>query len=79
MGLFPSYTSSIFGLKYAGENYAYVLMGMVLAALGAPLLSSIVLAAQWGQRAVFVLGILFALVALVCVHFLDRRCKMKVQ
>ncbi|MGI6094764.1 MAG: hypothetical protein ACOYBL_04945 [Lachnospiraceae bacterium] len=79
MGLFPSYTSSIFGLRYAGENYAYVLLGMILAALGALLLSDMVFSGGGTQEILFVLGMIFSVIALICVLFLDRRRKKAVK
>ena len=42
MGSFPSLTSSIFGMKYTGENYGFVMFGIVFATFGAPAISGLV-------------------------------------
>lgn len=73
MGLFPSYTSSIFGLRHAGENYAYVLLGMVAASLAAPLAAQRAAAAGAGRWPLFALGITFTVLAYICMIQLERR------
>lgn len=42
MGSFPSLTSSIFGMKHTGENYGFVMFGIVFATFGAPAISGLV-------------------------------------
>ena len=34
MGSFPSFTSSIFGMEHTGENYGFVMLGIVIATCG---------------------------------------------
>lgn len=70
MGSFPSLTSSIFGLEHVGENYGYVLLGMVAAAAGAPAISNYVLSGGGSQEIVFLVGAGFAAAALVTLAFL---------
>lgn len=75
MGSFPSLTGAIFGLRHVGENYGYVMVGMVMAALGAPAVTSYVLGAGGTQEAVFLIGAVSAGAALGCVIMLSRELK----
>ncbi len=75
MGSFPSLTGAIFGLEHVGENYGYVMVGMVIAALGAPAITSYVLGAGGTQEAVFLIGAVSASAALGCVILLSRELK----
>ena len=71
MGNFPSLTSSIFGIEHAGENYGYVMFGMVAATFGAPMITSIMNKMGYGMQHVFAVGAVFAALALVCLMMLN--------
>lgn len=75
MGSFPSLTGAIFGLEHVGENYGYVMIGMVIAALGAPAITNYVLGAGGSQEVVFLIGAVFAAVALACIFMLSKELK----
>ena len=75
MGSFPSFTSSVFGLKHAGENYGYVMFGIVIATFGAPVITGAVMGRGYGMRAVFVIGAVFAVFAFICMMLLGKELK----
>lgn len=72
MGSFPSLTSSIFGLKHSGENYGFVMFGIMLATFGAPVITSLVTKKDCGMKTVFAIGMVFAIIAFICIILLDR-------
>ncbi|MBS6196375.1 MAG: MFS transporter [Clostridiales bacterium] len=72
MGSFPSFTSSIFGMEHSGENYGYVMFGIVIATIGAPLLTGMVTGQGYGMRIVFAIGTGFAVAAFICMTILKR-------
>ena len=79
MGSFPSFTSSIFGIEHTGENYGFVMLGIVIATCGAPALSGFITGKGYGMHVVFATGIVFAVIALICLTILGRNLKhMKV-
>lgn len=75
MGSFPSFTSSIFGLKHAGENYGFVMFGIVIATFGAPVITEAVTGNGYGMQTVFFIGAGFAALAFVCMMFLGKELK----
>lgn len=75
MGSFPSFTSSIFGMKYTGENYGFVMLGIVIATFGAPVISGLVQQKGYGMNVVFGIGAGFAVAAFVCLTLLGRNLK----
>lgn len=75
MGSFPSFTSSIFGIEHTGENYGFVMLGIVIANCGAPALTGYITGKGYGMNIVFGTGIIFALIALVCVSVLGYKLK----
>mgnify|MGYP004617875403 CR=1 FL=1 len=77
MGSFPSFTSSVFGVKNTGENYGFVMIGIVLATFGAPVISGIVQQKGYGMNVVFGIGAGFAAVAFVCLWLLGRNLKVR--
>ncbi|MGN1191189.1 MAG: MFS transporter, partial [Dorea sp.] len=80
MGSFPSFTSSVFGIKHSGENYGYVMFGIVIATFGAPALTGFMTGKGFQMRTVFAVGAIFAVVALICLRFLEielKRMNMK--
>ena len=50
MGSFPSFTSSIFGVEHTGENYGFVMLGIVIATFGAPVISGVVSGNGYGMN-----------------------------
>ena len=75
MGSFPSFTSSIFGIKHSGENYGYVMFGLVIATIGAPAIVSTMTANGAGMNAVFLIGMCFAAAALISLQLLKKELK----
>lgn len=75
MGSFPSFTSSIFGIKHSGENYGYVMFGIVIATIGAPALTGFMTGRGLQMQMVFAVGAGFAVIALVCLSFLEKELK----
>ena len=72
MGSFPSLTSSIFGMKHTGENYGFVMFGIVFATFGAPAISGLVSSKGYEMNVVFGIGAVFAVIAFVCLTLLGR-------
>ena len=72
MGSFPSLTSSIFGMKHTGENYGFVMFGIVFATFGAPAISGLVSRKGYEMNVVFGIGAVFAVIAFVCLTLLGR-------
>ena len=77
MGSFPSLTSTMFGIQHAGENYGYVMLGIVAATFTAPILTSCITAAGLGQNLVFVAGMFSAFLAFICFACMERERKKK--
>ncbi len=75
MGSFPSFTSSVFGLEHAGENYGFVMFGIVIATFGAPAVTGFITGNGYGMQAVFAVGVISALTALICMMLLGRELK----
>lgn len=75
MGSFPSFTSSIFGIEHTGENYGFVMLGIVIATCGAPALSGFITGKGYGMHIVFATGIVFAVIALICLTILGHNLK----
>lgn len=72
MGSFPSFTSSIFGMKYSGENYGYVMFAIVIATFGAPAITSLVKGKGFAMQNVFLIGMCCAIVAFIFLKMLKR-------
>lgn len=79
MGSFPSFTSAIFGVKNTGENYGFVMIGIVIATFGAPVISSMVQQKGYNMNVVFGIGAGFAVAAFVCLSLLGRNLKGRKQ
>ena len=75
MGSFPAFTSSIFGIRHMGENYGYVMLGIVIATFAAPGITGILTGNGYGMRTVFLMGVGFAVLAFVCLTLLERTLK----
>jgi len=77
MGSFPSLTSSIFGLKHSGENYGFVMFGIVIATFGSPVIVNAITTRGMSMRVVFVIGIGFAVAALISLQLLQWELNKK--
>ena len=75
MGSFPSLTSSIFGIEHSGENYGYVMMGMIFATFGALGISNVILGMGYTMQNVFAVGIVSGIIAFGCLILLERELK----
>lgn len=75
MGSFPSFTSSVFGIEHSGENYGFVMFGIVIATFGAPVITSLITGKGYGMRMVFAIGVIFEAIAFVCLQMLGRELK----
>lgn len=75
MGSFPSFTSTIFGLKHSGENYGYVMFGLVIATIGTPAIVSTMTKNGVGMNVVFLIGMCFAAAALISLQLLKKELK----
>ena len=72
MGSFPSFTSSIFGIEHSGENYGYVMLGIVVATFGVPVLTGIMTGYGLSMQMVFAAGAVFAALAFVSLQVLEK-------
>lgn len=77
MGSFPSFTSSIFGIEHTGENYGFVMIGIVIATCGASALSGSITGKGYGMHMVFAVGIAFAVIAMICLTILGNNLKQE--
>lgn len=75
MGSFPSLTSSVFGMKHTGENYGYVMLGIVIATFAAPGVTGILTGNGYSMHVVFYTGVVFAFMAFVCLALLEKELK----
>lgn len=72
MGSFPSFTSEIYGIEHSGENYGYVMFGIVIATVAAPVITGMAAKQGLGLQAVFAIGTVFAAAAFGCMVLLKR-------
>lgn len=78
MGSFPSFTSSIFGIKNSGENYGYVMSSIVIVTLTAPIISASITGMGYEMNTVFAIAAIFAALSLITLIFLKKSiAKMK--
>ena len=78
MGSFPSLTSSIFGIRHSGENYGYVMLGIVIVTIGIPILTEFMTRSGLQMQMVFAVGVVFAIMSFVCLNVLEKELeKMK--
>lgn len=73
MGSFPSFASSIFGIEHSGENYGFVMLGIVVATFAAPAITGLVTGQGYGMQTVFAIGTAFAAAAFICITLLKRQ------
>lgn len=75
MGSFPAFTSSVFGLEHAGENYGCVMLGIVIASFGAPAVTAAITAAGGSMKTVFFISMLLEIAGLICLIILEKTLK----
>lgn len=75
MGNFPALTSAIFGLEHAGENYGFVMIGMVLGSMSAPLIRNLLLALGLTGYRLYIVGGVFAVLGMALVLALKRKAE----
>lgn len=78
MGNFPSFTSSIFGIEHTGENYGFVMFGVVFATFGAPMVSSLIKQLGYEMNVAFAIGAIFSIASLICLTLLGKRLKKEI-
>ena len=79
MGSFPALTSTLFGLRHAGENYGYVMIGIILATFAAPGLSAALQTSGYSMQSIFACGFAAAVLAFICICLLGRQLKKQAQ
>lgn len=77
MGSFPSLTSSIFGLTHSGENYGFVMSGIVIATLGAPFVANLMTANGFDTNMGFIVGVICAALSVLFILLLERELSDK--
>lgn len=75
MGSFPSLTSSIFGIRHSGENYGFVMIGIVIATFAAPAITGAVNSAGLDVNAAFAAGAVAAVLSFLSLLLLEREIK----
>ena len=65
MGNFPSLTSLVFGLENAGLNYSFVMIGMIISALSAPVITGLLNGIGIAGGSLYFFGAASAVIALV--------------
>lgn len=73
MGSFPSLTSELFGLKYAGSNYGFVMIGLIISTLCAPVLRSVLGGFGLPEQGMYYVGLLFAAAAFLLLSGIRRK------
>ena len=75
MGCFPSLTSSIFGLLHSGENYGYVMFGMIAATLISPLILGRLSVGEINLPVLLIIGAVMTVFAFGLLMLLKRELK----
>ncbi len=65
MGSFPSLSSEIFGLQYAGQNYGIVMSGIVIVTIISPIISNMIISHGLPESVRFITGFCFAVIAMI--------------
>lgn len=76
MGVYPSFTSEVFGRKYSSVNYGIMFIGFNMAGLVGPMIISSIFNKTGSFRNAFVVAFVFALIGLAC-SFVYRVMKKK--
>lgn len=64
MGSFPSLSSEVFGLRYAGQNYGIIMSGIIIVTITSPIISNMILIHGLPEVVRFMTGFCFAVIAL---------------
>ena len=64
MGSFPSLSSEVFGLRYAGQNYGIIMSGIIIVTITSPVISNMILIHGLSEVVRFMTGLCFAVIAL---------------
>ncbi len=72
MGSFPSLSSEIFGLRYAGQNYGIVMSGIVIVTITSPIISNMIISHGLPEVVRFMIGFCFAVIAMIFSMLLKR-------
>ena len=64
MGSFPSLSSEVFGLRYAGQNYGIIMSGIIIVTITSPVISNMILIHELSEVVRFMTGFCFAVIAL---------------
>lgn len=64
MGSFPSLSSEVFGLRYAGQNYGIIMSGIIIVTITSPVISNMILIHGLSEVVRFMTGFCFAVIAL---------------
>lgn len=78
MGSFPSLASSIFSLKYSGQNYGIIMSGIIIANIISPVISNVAETVGASVNLIFLIGMLCSLIAFVFSIKLDKEIKQEV-
>ena len=73
MGSFPSLSSMLFGMKHAGENYGYVMIGMILSAILSPVISSVLSGLGMSGSRLYIFSVIFAALAIGLLGKLQKK------
>lgn len=72
MGSFPSLCSGLFGMKYSGENYGFVMFGIGAATLLSPVITNGTLKIGFTMETVFLIGAFCAVAAFISLMLLEK-------
>lgn len=75
MGNYPAMTSAIFGLEHAGENYGYVMIGLVAGSMAAPVIRKLLLALGLSGSRIYIGGAVFAALGVAMILALKRKAQ----
>ena len=56
MGSFPSLSSEVFGLRYAGQNYGIIMSGIIIVTITSPVISNMILIHELSEVVRFMTG-----------------------
>ena len=73
MGNYPALTSAIFGLEHAGENYGFVMIGLVVGSMAAPVIREGLIALGLSGYKLYFSGAVFAAAGAALVLILRKK------
>ena len=75
MGNYPALTSAIFGLEHAGENYGFVMIGLVAGSMAAPLIRNALIGLGLSGFRLYISGAVFAALGAALVLVLKEKAR----